>query len=204
MKLDDIVVDQLDEIKLRHAVAAGMIAAAAMSHHHSKDPVEKVKTTQVDKKEEKKEKFASDVPTLVDIVTSNYHVQPAEALKIVKLTKKYETDTFKAVDLLSMIGIESSFDKHAVSSLKHDPAIGLTQIRPKLNGLSTSRLKNNIEEQIKHAVEILSTNYKKLGNKEQAFHAYNVGLTNVVNNENTNYEYVTRWKNELKKYELKT
>jgi soluble lytic murein transglycosylase-like protein len=133
-------------------------------------------------------------------VLDHYKISREQAEKIVKFAIKYEKPSFpKAHDLLAIIGIESSFDIYAKSSLKKDPAIGLTQIRPKIWGLKPEVLKGNIELQIKKAAEILDMYYHKLGSEEKAIHAFNVGPT-ALKKGNTNHGYVRKFKTELAKY----
>lgn len=203
MKVEEILFneEQLDEIKLKHAIAAGAIAvSAALPNHIDKSQDrEQVKTHQIRKADV--QKVLTSVEDLVSVVTDEYKISKQEAEKIVKLVKKYEKPSFpQAHDLLAVIGIESSFNPHAKSGLKVDPALGLTQIRPKMWGIKPAVLKGNIEVQIKKAVDILTHNYERLGSKDKAIHAYNVGITNVIQGKGSNLSYVAKWKNELKKY----
>jgi hypothetical protein len=202
MKLEEIyeglTEEQLEEIKLRHALAVGAIAAATAispSHKSSEAHLRAPVTHQV-----KHELSTND---LLGVVLDNYGVAKPEAERIVKLAKKYEKPSFpRAEDILAVIGIESSFDKNAKSGLKKDPAIGLTQIRPKIWGIKPAVLKHNVEEQIKKASEILAEYYHKLGSEEKAIDAYNVGISNHKKGKN-NPNYVKKWKLELAKYENK-
>jgi len=141
---------------------------------------------------------------LVKIVDTKYkqNIKPAEAHKVVQLAIKHEKPTWKAEDLLALIGIESSFNKNAKSKMKTDPAIGLTQIRPAAWKLHAASLKDNIEKQITKTYDILDHNLKVLGNKEDALHAYNVGLENVKHPDRegamSNPEYYQKWSKERK------
>lgn len=215
MKLNEIQnPEQLDELKLKHAVAGAALAAGlAAGTMHAKD-VEQTKTqvSAAQAKQTAAEKAAAEVKAelerekkevakLTDIVLDKYKISPDKAKKIVELTKKHEDDVFpKAEDLLAVIGIESSFNPAARSRLKHDKAVGLTQVRPKIWGVKAKDLRGNMDKQVELASDILSKYYQKLGSKDKAIHAYNVGLTNVRHNTGLNPEYVQKWKAELKRY----
>jgi soluble lytic murein transglycosylase-like protein len=222
MKVNEIILEdeQLDEIKLRHAIAGAALAAGLASgaiHTHDTQQAktqmsaaQKAAQVKVDKAEAEAkaaksaaEKEKEIVSKLTDIVLDKYKhsVTPAKAKKIVELVTKYADPVFpKATDLLAVIGIESSFNPSAKSHLRHDKAIGLTQVRPKVWGIEAKDLKGNMDKQIEFASDILSKYYHKLGNKDKAIHAYNVGITNVRHHKGLNPEYVTKWKNELKMY----
>ena len=212
MKLCEIVeIKQLDEIKLRHAIAGialGATVGASVIYNNNLDNIKAEKAREELSIQSKHginselEKSKIEIKKLLDVVLDKYKINPIEAKKIVELTKKHESSTFpKAKDILAVIGIESSFDPKAKSNLKHDKAIGLTQIRPKIWGLHPSDINGNIDKQIKISSEILNKYYKLLGNKEAAIEAYNIGITNLKHNKNLNPEYVNKWKSELKRYE---
>ena len=96
--------------------------------------------------------------------------------QVVDLAHKYQRPDFpRAEDILSVVAIESSFNPKSVSKLKKDPAIGLTQIRPGMWKIPKEELKD-IENQIKHGVNILSQYYDKLKDKKSAIVAYNKGI----------------------------
>ena len=201
MKTEELFDSQLDEIKLKHAIGAAVVGAAlSLSGNHSgkaPDPV----TRSITKQQSSTKDVNSD--ELAQIVMKHYNVNKEQAKKIVDTVKKHAKPTFpKVIDLLAIIGIESGFNPNAKSNLKHDPAIGLTQIRPKMWGLDASSLKSNIEQQIKKSVEILAHNYERLGNKDDAVHAYNIGISNVIHDKKPNLKYVQKWKEELKKYDI--
>jgi hypothetical protein len=125
-----------------------------------------------------------------------YHKDDAELLKIFALAKKYERDTFpKAADILAIVGIESSFNKAAVSSLKKDPAVGLMQVRPGVWGIKASDLAS-MEEQMKFGSGVLAKYYEKLGDADSAVHAYNVGITNFKRGTGLNQAYVDKFNKE--------
>lgn len=117
---------------------------------------------------------------------------------VVKYADKYARPDFPTkVDILSVIAIESSFNPKAVSNLKTDPAIGLTQIRP---GQWSHKIKKNelisIENQVKYAAEILEINYQSLNKDPKlALHAYNLGLT-AAKRGDRNMNYVDKFQRE--------
>lgn len=118
-------------------------------------------------------------PDVVQLISTRYKVDPQLVERIVKAAKKYERPDFpRAHHLLGLIGVESSFNPKAVSKLKRDPAVGLTQIRPGVWDIPKQQL-STIEGQVKHAADILAQYYERLGHDaDAALHAYNVGITN--------------------------
>jgi soluble lytic murein transglycosylase-like protein len=151
----------------------------------------------------KKYKLTPDEAKKVAQVSQKYDVIPEAAIKIldimdryggemdmiadiVKLSYKYAKPTYPKVnDILALIGVESGFDPTSVSGLSKDPAVGLTQVRPKMWGIEPSDLKGNIELQIKTGSDILHHYFKKVKNPQEALKAYNVGLTNYRNGVNS-------------------
>jgi soluble lytic murein transglycosylase-like protein len=222
MKLNEIQdTEQLDEIKIRHALAGAALAASLSTVSVHQHDVQKAKTeisaaqAKIDKAESeaKTAKTAAEkakaeaeiesalISKLTDIVLDKYKIAPANAKHIVELVNKYADPVFpKAEDLLAIIGIESSFNPSAKSGLKHDKAVGLTQIRPKIWGIHAKNLRGHLDKQVELASDILNKYYQKLGSKDKAIHAYNVGLTNVRHGKGLNPAYVTKWKAELKRY----
>ena len=189
----------LEEGRLSNALIAGAIAISGIgafnhfnrvhSHH------EEVKTSIPEKQDDSLESLKSAV------LTKYKHLDPKLAHHVVSLAKKHEHPVFpKAKDILSVVGIESSFDPKAKSKLKKDPAIGLTQIRPKVWGIDKKML-STPEEQIKKSVEILSSYHEKLGSPEDALHAYNIGITNFKRQKGLNPSYVDKFKREKMIYE---
>ena len=177
---------------LKHAVAAGVLAAASLTgsapKHNPHDEVTAAQKAENDsetkrltmkqhmaQEENKKEARAKE---LAAIVTDKYAVSDDFALKVARLAVKHEKPTFpKAEDILSVIGIESSFKPNAVSGLKHDPAVGLTQIRPGVWGIDPSKLKGNIENQVKMGANILKTYYDKVKSVPDALHAFKTAMS---------------------------
>ncbi len=128
-----------------------------------------------------------------------YKINPEVALEISKLAIKHEKADFpKAPDILSVIGIESSFNPEAKSKLKHDPALGLMQVRPGIWKLDKKEL-HSIENQISSGTEILNSYYVKLKDKTKALHAFNMGLTDF-NKGKTNPNYIDKFQKERTLY----
>jgi soluble lytic murein transglycosylase-like protein len=127
-------------------------------------------------------------------LAKKYRVSEALVQEVVDLAYKYESPEFpKAADILAIIGVESSFNPNAKSNLRHDPALGLMQVRPGIWNIKPSDLAT-VEQQIKHGAQILSLYYKKLGNAEDAVHAYNIGITSF-NRGRRNERYVSKYRN---------
>lgn len=196
MKLEEIVIlpgNQLDEINLKNTVAAGALSLSALMSpstlHH--DPIPKHAS-----------RTDMDVATLSNTILKKYRISPQLATKVAGLAKKYEHPTFpKAADILAIVGIESSFIPSSVSKLKKDPAVGLMQVRPKVWGLDPRGLLSDMDLQVKSGADVLHKYYKLLGNKEDAVHAYNVGLGNFRRGKH-NVKYVHKYKNELQSYKI--
>lgn len=116
--------------------------------------------------------------TIAKAIAKKYRVSESLVNDIVILAHKYEDPVFpKAIDILAVIAVESSFNPEAVSQLRHDPARGLMQVRPGVWGLDVSDL-DNIENQIQIGARILKRYYARTKNPESALQAYNVGITN--------------------------
>lgn len=144
----------------------------------------------------------NDTPEmLAKKITKKYKkVDPKLALAVAELAKKHEKPVFpKAADILSIVGIESSFRPDAVSDLVKDPAIGLTQIRPGKNNLDPVRLKTDIEHQIEQSSAILNKNYRLLKDEEAAIISYNVGRAAYKQGKYTQ-DYITKFKKEKELY----
>lgn len=191
---------RIDEISLKHgiahATAVGLIASSIygnqlhndrMAHHKAPPVVQQAQQAQQSQQSQQSQqaniKHDSHInpehQQLVKQITHDYHVDAKLANHIVQLAFKYQDPVFpRAHDIISLIGVESSFDPNAISDLKEDPAIGLMQVRPAKWGLTASDLATP-EQQIKHGVRVLSKYYHNLkGNKKAALQAYNVGLRN--------------------------
>jgi len=205
---------QLDEIDVKRAMAAGALALAtgmggsnlpmpSQNRAPTTEPVATKKEHPAPEKEQPApEKKALDpkLKKLTDIVVKKYNINYDLASEIVTLAKKHEKKYFPRVDdLLAIIGIESSFNPQAISGLQSDPAVGLTQIRPNVWGLDAGDLKGDIEKQISASSDILSKYNRHLNSREDAVHAYNVGLT-AFQRGDYNPNYVAKFANEKQLY----
>lgn len=133
-------------------------------------------------------------------ISKRFKLSPEQALQIVNLAKKHEKPNFpRADDILSVIGIESGFNPKAVSNLKKDPALGLTQVRAKMWGQDPKKFINNIDQQIKVSSDILADYNNQLKNPLDAVQAYNVGIGDFRKG-NLNPEYVRRFQKEKQFY----
>lgn len=210
MKVNEIILTEEQEIilefKLKHAIAASALGASLLGNPtktHSIEP-QQVQQTQVQQPTQHvlpvpKKQIDPKQQKAAELIASKYKVDLNDALDIVQLAHKYEKQNFpKAKDLLAIIGIESSFNPDAISGLKRDPAVGLTQVRPKVWGLDPESLKDP-EIAIKAGADILHLYYRKLHNKQAAVAAYNVGWGEYRNG-NTADGYVSKYKHELKDY----
>jgi soluble lytic murein transglycosylase-like protein len=190
---------QLEELNLKKALATGAFALAAGA---SMTPGINSLKKQADapRAEASVKQLDPEVQKLTKDVLKKYKIDPAVAANIVELVKKHEDPVFpKAKDLLAIIGIESSFNSKAVSGLKKDPALGLTQIRPGVWGLNPSELSQDIEKQISKSSEILSKYNAKLKDPKKAVHAYNIGLTAFLKGRE-NIKYVDKFEKERTLY----
>jgi soluble lytic murein transglycosylase-like protein len=194
--------EQLDELDFKKAIAGGALSLAAASTTNpefkmdDKTGPEPVSQNVQNIQQSENPKFRE----VADKISKRYKVNPKLALDVVKLAKKYEKTVFpKQNDILAIIGIESSFNPSAVSALKNDPAVGLTQIRPSVWGLDATQLGGNIEQQIAVSSNILSQYNKRLKNPTDAVHAYNVGLTAFLRGDH-NPNYVQKFEKEKKQY----
>jgi soluble lytic murein transglycosylase-like protein len=129
-------------------------------------------------------KPAAKLNRYASIVSSHYDISAVFAKEVISHANKYSKKTFPRVeDILAVIGIESRWDPGAVSSLKYDPAVGLTQIRP----ITWAKLIQDpaelldVENQVKYAAEILHYNFKLTKSPDDAIIAYNVGYGNWLN-----------------------
>ncbi len=210
MKIHEIISnqEQLDEINLRHAAAAGIMGASLMGSVHQAPKAPTQTTTQQQthapkqisqqRAAETRQKEETRLQTMKDNIVKKYKVKPELASQVVDLAHQYEDSTFpKATDLLALIGIESSFNPKAKSSLNKDPAVGLMQVRPSMWGIEPEDI-DGIEEQIKHGARVLKTYYAKLGDKESAIKAYNIGLRGFRNSLNPDAadRYFAKYSNE--------
>lgn len=143
---------------------------------------------------------------MADVIKSKYkRVSPNLIKDVVSLAHKYERDTFPtATDIVAIIGIESNFNPRAVSKLKVDPAVGLTQIRPDAWKHKIKRAElSTVEGQIRHGADILGHYYRILGNKEAAIRSYNVGLAAYTRGryQEASRRYINKFNREVSQYQ---
>lgn len=199
MKLNEIKpiaihssIEQLDEFSLKSLAAAGVLGLglastpSVVSHPESSAPYQPSQTQAVTKDNQ-----------LLHYITARYGVSQELASKVIRSATKYADNVFPSkLDLLAVVGIESSYNPRAVSQLRHDPAVGLTQIRPKVWGTTAPAL-NTVDAQLKMTNYILTKYYAKFKTRDAAIHAYNVGETNFRHQRGLNPGYVTKFNKEL-------
>jgi len=140
----------------------------------------------------------------VSKITDKYKaITKDKASEIVSAVVKHaKLDFPQQHHLLGLIGTESSFNENARSGkLKHDVAKGLTQIRPGIWNIPHAEL-STVEGQVKHGADILHSYYKKLGSKDAAIQAYNLGITNFKKGK-TNIDYLNKVKTESALFKFK-
>lgn len=222
MKLHEIANPQtnqerLDELNLKHALASGVLAGSALMNpnpvgnkapnperpplvmqHAERQPGAKEVSHQMHDK--RIQDNINRDKAMVDLITNKYKTEPKMAKEMVKLAHKYEKPGFPtAADILTIVGIESSFNKDAVSGLKNDPARGVMQVRPGAWGLDPEDI-DDVEEQIAHGAHILRDYYVRLGgDKTSAIKAYNIGLRNFRNGKESDSaeRYYAKFDNEF-------
>lgn len=197
MKLRDILEpqQQLDEFNIKQAIAAGMIGMSALSPRIGSGAEKAPRPAVVHQAETK------SMREMIKAVENRFGVDSSMADRIVKVAHKHEHVDFPtAEDILAVIGVESKFKPKARSQLKHDPALGLMQIRPGIWKLSPQEL-FNIEKNIEHGTRILRKYYEQLNKDEDAaLQAYNIGITAYKKGKKNSY-YLRKVKSELANYE---
>ena len=214
--------EDLNEISLKHAAAAGILGATLLSPKHTsatQTPTRPQQTTQTVSHEKEapakptKIQLAPKEEKAVATIVKRYGVDEDLATKVVKLAQKYEDPQFpKAEDILAIVGIESSFNPAARSGLKKDPAVGLMQFRPAAWKIEPAAM-TDVETQIKKGAEILHTYYRHLfSHKDRAIQAYNIGLEkfkqardNPEDNQDTldaQKRYLAKYQKEVDHYDL--
>jgi len=139
MKLYEILKeDELNELNLKKAVAAGTLAAASLIPQVGQK--DDISHTNIPQKPEVQKSAVQKSPQgaekLISLISKTNNIPEERAAEIVNLAFKYEKPIFpKARDILSVINIESHFDPSVISGLKHDPAVGLMQTRPRCLGI---------------------------------------------------------------------
>lgn len=199
--------EQLDEGMIKNAIATASLAVAVAGginalKHTAPDETSRTAqgiATQVGKSSKD---FNLPRDHLLNTVKSKFNIDDDKASKIVDTAIKYSHPVFpQAHHILSIVGIESSFNEKAKSKLKFDPAVGLMQIRPKTWGIDPKEM-TSIEGQIKHGAHILNHYHTKTGGIDSAVKAYNIGLTNFNRGKQQDaaHRYVTKFKKELSRY----
>ncbi len=197
---DFLTEQQLEELNLKKAAAGGILALATANTMLPSFKAPQELPKEPPRASASVKQISPEVKNLTQDVLKKYKIDPAVAANIVELAKKHEHAVFpKAKDLLAIIGIESSFNSKAVSQLKKDPAIGLTQIRPGVWGLNASELSKDIEQQISKSSEILAKYNTRLKDPMKAVHAYNIGITALLQGRE-NQKYVDKFEKELALY----
>ena len=198
MKLHDLIIEdphRLDEINIKQAIAAGALGAATMmpSTSLNTNQPETQRTVQPAVSTQKEKQPQQDIFKSLNAAASKYSVDPQLFSRIVSAARKHAHPDFPRVDdIIAIIGVESSFQPNAVSGLKKDPARGLMQIRPGVWKIPPHELMD-IEKNIKYGSKILRKYYERLGDKEAAIQAYNVGIT-AFRRGKTNERYLQKYK----------
>lgn len=210
MKIHDILESQqLDEITLKQAIAAGMIGATTLAPHAPTKPVPQERPAVVQKAPELSPSQTSMKTRIWNTwrhndelgkeIATKYKIDLKVAGRIVQVARRNAHADFPTTeDILGIIGIESSFQPSAKSSLKHDPALGLMQVRAKIWSIPPQELLT-VDKNIEHGVRILRHYYKKLKSKDAAIQAYNMGITNFKKGR-TNSTYLRKHQAETANY----
>lgn len=200
-----IVAQELEEGKLKDAaLAIGAATAIAGASMMSLPTNKQEGSGKIDDVRTSLSKPAKHDPThLASTILDKFKIDSDKAHEIVKSAIKHSDPVFpQPQHLLAIAGIESSFNQNAVSKLKHDPAIGLTQIRPKVWNIHPNEL-STIDGQFKHTAHILKTYHQKTGSIEDAIKSYNVGITNFRRGKQQGaaHRYITKFNTELQRYD---
>jgi len=153
---------------------------------------------------ERQLEYQSRADKMKAAVLSKYNVDQETVNQAVIYALKYERPTFpRAEHMIALIGIESSWRPAVRSTLKSDPAVGLTQIRPGIwkDKISDPKKLNHIEYQIKYSAEILDEYHARIKHKKGTLLAYNVGLT-AYRQLRYNQSYVVKFNREIKTLQL--
>lgn len=186
-------------------IVLGLIPNSKNSVNPSQLEKEELKVAVVENKKkstQESKKLSKIQKQYLDQITTEYKA-PIELVKdVLHYVEKHSHPVFpKREDLLAIIGIESSWRPHAVSSLKTDPAVGLTQIRPQAwkKWIQNAEELAHVENQIKYAAKILNYNYRLTENKNDAIIAYNVGYGAWIEGKYTD-NYLTKFILEREKF----
>jgi Transglycosylase SLT domain len=191
--------EQIDEGFLKNAAMAATLAGAGlMANHISHDkPVE----NPIHHMDVQRAGGVISKDSMASSISSRYKIDRSTANEIVDAAHRHAAPNGafpQAHHLLALAGVESSMHPFAKSKLRHDPAIGLTQIRPKATGIHKTELAS-IDGQMKHTSQILQKLHSKFGNPSDAFASYNVGVTAHLQGR-TNHNYAPKIFAELKHY----
>lgn len=116
---------------------------------------------------------------LINKIMAKYGVDKEEAATIVKVAEEKAYPDFPTKkDILSIIAIESSFNKRANSGI----SLGLMQINFLANRKRFKKKSDlfDIEKNIEIGVGLLREYYEQLGSRKKAIQAYNVGIGNFL------------------------
>lgn len=179
MKLHEIYEDAqtLEEGIIQRAIAAAALVVGSLGTNTADAPTISPEMRQKHAVAALEMRKGAEMQRLAQAAASRYRVDVEMVKEIVKSAHKHADPVFPtATDILSVIGVESSFNPNAVSKLKRDPARGLMQVRPGVWDLPDDAL-NTIDGQIKAGVDVLKQYYSKYKTREAALHAFNVGET---------------------------
>lgn len=136
------------------------------------------------------------------VILSRYRVDEQIVDEAIDYAFLYEKPIFpRAEHIMAIIGIESSWRPYVRSQLEHDPAVGLTQIRPGIwkNKINDPKKLEQIKYQIKYSIEILDEYYRILRTPEKTLLAYNVGITALIENR-YNDQYLKKYNREFRQF----
>jgi len=189
-----------EKVILAASVATAVVSTSVFINRHSKpvpNTTEQANATTIEKAHSYNKQH-----WLAMRITQRYSkTDPNLAHQVATAATKYQHRDFpKAEDIVAVVAIESIFNPHARSNLKHDPAKGLMQVRHgvwkhKIQGEDMTKVSN----QIKHGADILAHYYDVLQDKNEAIMAYNVGLTAVLKGRE-NRKYLAKYYRELKAF----
>lgn len=207
MKLEEayklIVEKQLEENRLKHAVAATAIATGALlstNMTNQSDQPSKI----VNVKSEKKP--ITDKKKLYDIITKKYPYSNKDVIKKgIDLAHKYADPVFpQAHHILTIIGNESTWNPKAIaipSNPKNEPAKGLMQVKFKTNNFDPKEF-NSLEGQIRSGAKMYKDLYDKTKDIHQALLSYNLGPTGAksLENKEAGKRYIKKFEDNIKDF----
>lgn len=134
---------------------------------------------------------ADDIQLAVSIASA-YKVPIAQAIETVAAADTHASQFPTKLDILAVVGIESSHNPRARSQLKRDPAKGMMQVRTEMwhSEIRKSRAsQTTIPGQIAVGSNILRQYYAATRNKRDAIMAYNIGIGAVKKGKQTHKYY---------------